>query len=195
MLNVILKYHAVVGKHLVYLFSNTVRWTAAIICPLSVLWCHWFICSLNTDKLLCESVQIKQVWEANTAFLKKKTSASKKISGRQADRQTDKRSIWEWMGGLFKANDCHDFSLNSAWSLNVCLSCCGTVTVCCLEWKWRASIFIQCLYEAGIVDWLNACHIDTPVVSPMGSQKHNGIGSGQACVPRSASLCPHALSH
>lgn len=26
------------------------------------------------------------------------------------------------------------------------------------------------------MDWLNACHIDTPVVSPVGPQRHNGIG-------------------
>lgn len=27
------------------------------------------------------------------------------------------------------------------------------------------------------MDWLNACHIDTPVVSPVGPQTHNGSGS------------------
>lgn len=26
------------------------------------------------------------------------------------------------------------------------------------------------------MDWLNACHIDTPVVSPVGPQRHNGVG-------------------
>ena len=46
-----------------------------------------------------------------------------------------------------------------------------------------------------MVDWLNACHIDTPVVSPMGPQRHNGIGSARLCAMwlLSVSICPQLL--
>lgn len=57
------------------------------------------------------------------------------------------------------------------------ICCFLTVAVQCQEWKWKAAIFIQCLCEPDTVDWLHACHIDTPVVSPMGPQRHNGSGS------------------
>lgn len=40
--------------------------------------------------------------------------------------------------------------------------------------KWKAAIFIQCLYEPDTVDRSNAAHIDTPVVPPMGPRRHNG---------------------
>lgn len=45
------------------------------------------------------------------------------------------------------------------------------------------------------MDWLNACHIDTPVVSPMGPQRHNGIGSAGLCATQllSVSVCPRLL--
>lgn len=33
------------------------------------------------------------------------------------------------------------------------------------------------------MDWVNACHIDTPVVSPVGPQEHNASG------PRADLLC------
>lgn len=69
---------------------------------------------------------------------------------------------------------------------NVCICCALTGAVCRRGWKRRASIFIQCLYEPDVVDWLNACHIDTPVVSPIGPQRHNGIGPGEP-------VCPYAL--
>lgn len=52
------------------------------------------------------------------------------------------------------------------------------------EWRWKAAIFIQCLCEPDAEDRLNACHIDTPVVSPVGPQRHNGVGIGEA------SVCP-----
>lgn len=66
------------------------------------------------------------------------------------------------------------------YTISECLRfifCFLTVAVQCREWKWKAAIFIQCLCEPDTVDWLNACHIDTPVVSPMCPQRHNGIGS------------------
>lgn len=45
------------------------------------------------------------------------------------------------------------------------------------------------------MDWLNACHIDTPVVSPMGPRRHNGIGSARLCAMLlfSVSICPRLL--
>lgn len=55
------------------------------------------------------------------------------------------------------------------------------------ERKWKAAIFIQCLYEPDTVDWSNAAHIDTPVVSPMGPRRHNGEA---LC---SSFQCPRAL--
>lgn len=66
------------------------------------------------------------------------------------------------------------------YTISECLRfifCFLTVAVQCREWKWKAAIFIQCLCEPDTVDWLNACHIDTPVVSPMCPQRHNGVGS------------------
>lgn len=70
-----------------------------------------------------------------------------------------------------------------------------TVAVHCREWNWKASIFIQCLCGADILDWLNACHIDTPVVSLMGPQRHNGVGSAWPYAMRllSVSICPRLL--
>lgn len=41
-------------------------------------------------------------------------------------------------------------------------------------------IYSVFMWAADTVDWLNACHIDTPVVSPMGPQRHNGGGSAKA---------------
>lgn len=45
------------------------------------------------------------------------------------------------------------------------------------------------------MDWLNACHIDTPVVSPMGPQRHNGIGEARPYATRllSVPICPRLL--
>ncbi len=45
------------------------------------------------------------------------------------------------------------------------------------------------------MDWLNACHIDTPVVTPMGPQRHNGIGLARPYAMRllSVSICPRLL--
>lgn len=40
------------------------------------------------------------------------------------------------------------------------------------------------------MDWLNACHIDTPVVSPVGPQRHNGIGLTE---PYAVQLSPPPL--
>ena len=45
-----------------------------------------------------------------------------------------------------------------------------------------------------MADWLNACHIDTPVVSAMGPQRHNGIvGDPRAVQLPSVSICPQLL--
>lgn len=77
-----------------------------------------------------------------------------------------------------------------ASALCACLPyiCCFlTVAVRRREWRWKAAIFIQCLCEPDAADWLNACHIDTPVVSPVGPQRHNGVGIG------GASVCPWPL--
>ena len=96
----------------------------------------------------------------------------------------------------------YDCVLKSMWfslelhTISACLRfiCCfRTVAVHRREWKWKASIFIQCLCGADRVGRLNACHIDTPVVSPVGPQRHNGVGSARLCVPRCSCLCLFAL--
>lgn len=43
------------------------------------------------------------------------------------------------------------------------------------------------------MDWLNACHIDTPVVSPVGPQRHNGIAWLHATQLLSVSIRPRLL--
>ena len=45
------------------------------------------------------------------------------------------------------------------------------------------------------MDRLNACHIDTPVVRPMGPQRHNGIGPASLPATQllSVSTCPRLL--
>lgn len=68
-----------------------------------------------------------------------------------------------------------------------CICCFLTVGVRRREWRWKAAIFIQCLCEPYAAHWLNACHIDTPVVPPVAPQRHNGVGIGEAPV------CPWPL--
>lgn len=81
-----------------------------------------------------------------------------------------------------------------ACALCACLPyiCCFlTVAVRCREWRWKAAIFIQCLCEPDAAERLNACRIDTPVVSPVGPRRHNGVGVGEAlCSPLAPAGAP-----
>lgn len=66
---------------------------------------------------------------------------------------------------------------------------CGLLRV-----KMEKHLYLFSVYtRPGTVDWLNACHIDTPVVSPMGPQRHNGIAWLDATLLLSVSICPRLL--
>lgn len=107
----------------------------------------------------------------------------------QASNNKDPLQCAHFLNKVYRKCISVDWLLKAS-ALCACLPyiCCFlTVAVRCREWRRKAAIFIQCLCEPYAAYWLNACHIDTPVVSPIGPQRHNGVGIG------AASVCPWPL--